>query len=62
MIEDSAKANVECLLNGDDIKLLLLLKRDTTKMSVFEKEMLVIATVLSSKEIRLANCCPPRAI
>lgn len=31
-------------------------------MSVFEKEMLFIATVLSTNEIPLANRCPPPAM
>jgi hypothetical protein len=49
-MEDSAKANVLHLLSGDDIKLLLQLKRDATKRRVVEKEKNGIATSIRQHE------------
>ena len=54
-MEDSAKANVLHLLNGDDIKLLLQLKRDATKRRVVEKEKNGIATTIRPTRIQLAT-------
>lgn len=54
-MEDSAKANVLHLLNGDDIKLLLLLKRDATRRKVVEKEKNDIATSMRPTRIQLVT-------